>query len=175
MRGGSVAVLAAACLLFVPATASARGGPKDADLREYARGTWASFVAMTDERTGLPTDALKADGTRDVKTSTTNIGAYMWSAVAARRLGLIGERELLTRLSRTLDTLGRMERPLGGQYWNWYDYRTGQVIAPTPTFGNWLSSVDNGWLAVGLKVVENSVPQLARDARALYASMNFGV
>src|SRR3954449_1062338 len=177
MRLGSVAVLATALLLFVPAAASGRGGghDRDGDLRDYARGTWASFVAMTDEKSGLPTDALKADGTRDVKTSTTNIGAYLWSAVAARRLGLISQRELLTRLSRTLDTLGRMERSLGGQYWNWYDYRTGDKMPPSPALDNWLSSVDNGWLAVGLKVVENSVPQLAKKARALYDSMDFSV
>src|SRR4051794_15609064 len=117
MRLGTIAVLAA--LLLLPATASAHG---DADLRDYARGTWASFVAMTDARTGLPTDALKADGTRDVKTSTTNIGAYLWSAVVANRLGIISDRELTQRLSRTLDTLGGMERSLGGQYWNWYDH-----------------------------------------------------
>src|SRR5215218_3519572 len=117
MRLGSVAVLTALLLLVVPAKSSANGG-RDDDLREYARGTWASFVAMTDERTGLPTDALKADGSRDVKTSPTNIGAYIWSAVVARRLGLMSERELTQRLSRTLDTLGQIDRPLGGQYWN---------------------------------------------------------
>src|SRR5262249_25156360 len=154
MRIGLVAVLAALLLLF-PARASAH----DDQLRDYARGTWASFVAMTDEQTGLPTDALNADGTRDVKTSTTNIGAYLWSAVVGRRLGLIKGRELTQRLSRTLDTLSRMDRPLGGQYWNWYDHRTGAKIEPSPALDNWLSSVDNGWLAVGLKVVENSVPK----------------
>src|SRR3954454_16676312 len=101
MRLGFAAVLVAA-LLLVPSTASARGGNRDGDLREYARGTWASFVAMTDEKSGLPTDSLKADWTRDVKTSTTNIGAYMWSAVVARRLDIISDRELTKRLSRTL-------------------------------------------------------------------------
>ncbi len=125
MRLGFAAALVAASLL-VPSTASARGGRPDGDLRDYARGTWASFVAMTNEKSGLPTDALKADGTKDVKTSTTNIGAYMWSAVVARRLNILSERELQQRLSRTLDTLSRMDRSLGGQYWNWYDYRTGQ-------------------------------------------------
>ena len=39
---------------------------------------------MTDDESGLPTDQLNADGTRVPQTSTTNIGAYMWSAVAAR-------------------------------------------------------------------------------------------
>ena len=174
MRLGFAAVLVAA-LLLVPSTASARGGRPDADLREYARGTWASFVAMTSEKSGLPTDALKADGTKDVKTSTTNIGAYMWSAVVARRLNIISERELTQRLSRTLDTLSQMDRSLGGQYWNWYDYRTGAKLEPTPQLDNWLSSVDNGWLAVGLKVVANSVPQLSRKANAIYDTMDFGV
>ena len=42
---------------------------------------------MTDETTGLPTDLLHGDGSRDIQTSTTNIGAYMWSAVAAEELG----------------------------------------------------------------------------------------
>ena len=67
-------------------------------LQRYAEGTWASFVAMTDEQSGLPADTLKADGTRSVQTSTTNIGAYMWSALVAERLGIIGHRETVERL-----------------------------------------------------------------------------
>ena len=65
---------------------------------------------MTDERSGLPADILNADGSRSVQTSTTNIGAYMWSAVAAERLGIIKKRELVERLSKTVATLERMER-----------------------------------------------------------------
>ena len=129
---------------------------------------------------------LKKDGARSVQTSTTNIGAYLWSAVVAHRLGLIGRRELVMRVSRTLGTLERMERSLGGQYFNWYDHRTGEKLTYWPparerdpnapnTFLNWLSSVDNGWLAVGLRVIQNSVPELSRRARALFRSMDFGV
>src|SRR5688500_3453937 len=115
--------LAAVLLLMPVATASARSSGKG-ELRDYARGTWASFVAMTDTRSGLPADTLRQDGTRSVQTSTTNIGAYMWSAVVARRLRLISRRELVRRLSRTLETLEHMDRSLGGQYFNWYDHRT---------------------------------------------------
>ena len=64
-------------------------------LRQYAETTWASFAAMTDESSGLPADVLNADGTTSVQTSTTNIGAYMWSAVAAERLGIIRKKELV--------------------------------------------------------------------------------
>ena len=135
---------------------------------------------MTDERTGLPADSLHKDGTRSVQTSTTNIGAYMWSAVVAHRLGLISRFELVKRLSKTLSTLKGMERSDGNQYWNWYDHRTGEKLdywPPNPegNFLNWLSSVDNGWLAVGLRVVENSVPELSKPAGQLYKAMDFGI
>jgi len=174
MRFVKVAALVAA-LLLVPAARASAHDP----LRDYAQRTWASFVAMTDPSSGLPADALNADGSTSVQTSTTNIGAYMWSAVVARRLHLISQKELVSRLSRTLTTLGDMERyPGTGQYYNWYDHHTGEKLTVWPPTGKpldpILSSVDNGWLAVGLKIVANSVPQVARQARALYDAMNFG-
>src|SRR5919108_4165808 len=104
MRIGLAAVVAA-LLLFVDVSSASAAGSRGNELRDYARGTWASFVAMTDERSGLPADSLKADGTRSVQTSTTNIGAYMWSAVVARRLGLIERAELTARMRRTIGTL----------------------------------------------------------------------
>src|SRR3954471_21068053 len=69
-------------------------------LQRYARDTWASFVAMTDPNTGLPADSLKADGTRSVQTSTTNIGAYMWSTLVAEQLDLIRHEEAIERVNQ---------------------------------------------------------------------------
>jgi hypothetical protein len=161
------------------AAAAARDRRDAAVLHRYAADTWASLAAMTDARTGFPADSLGDDGTRSVQTSTTNIGAYLWSAVTARDLGIIGTRELVARLSRTLTTLERLERSSGGQYFNWYDARTGAVLTTWPPSGEpltpILSSVDNAWLATGLRVVRGAVPQLAARAAALYASMDFGV
>ena len=74
-------VVVATLLLAQPAAAHDRK-----TLERYAEGTWRSFAAMTDEQSGLPPDILERNGTRSVQTSTTNIGAYMWSAVAAERL-----------------------------------------------------------------------------------------
>ena len=148
-------------------------------LERYAEGTWRSFAAMTDERSGLPPDILNADGTTSVQTSTTNIGAYMWSAVAAERLGIIGHRELVSRMRRTITTLEGMERHDGdGQFYNWYDHHTGAKLTVWPPSGApltpILSSVDNGWLAVGLKIVADRVPEVSRRAGAIYDSMDFG-
>jgi hypothetical protein len=168
-------------LLLVPAAgASAQTGDERAQLRDYAQGTWESFVAMTDPSSGLPADILESDGDKSVQTSTTNVGAYMWSAVSAERLGLISRRELVRRLTRTITTLESMERYADtGQFYNWYDHRTGAKLTswpprPQDVFHPILSSVDNAWLAVGLKVVARTVPRLRGRARALYESMDFG-
>src|SRR3954471_2797547 len=169
-------VLTAALTVLLAAPAKA----DDGQLRQYAQRTWASFTAMTDPSSGLPADSLNADGTTSVQTSTTNIGAYMWSAVAARRLGIIKQRELVARLSKTLTTLEHMERYGNtGQYYNWYDHRTGAKLTDwppkhDPNFHPILSSVDNGWLAVGLRIVANRVPQVGRRAQAIYDAMDFG-
>jgi hypothetical protein len=168
-----LAGLVVALALLPAASASAR--PHDS-LQRYAEGTWASFVAMTDERTGLPADFVDADGTRSTPTSPTNIGAYLWSAVAAERLGVIRHPETVARLDRTLSTLERMERGQAGQYFNWYDIRTGALSPTTPGGGEatpWLSSVDNGWLAVGLRVVASRVPELRTRAQRLFDSLDF--
>ena len=172
MSGRRIAGLAVLVLLLFAAPAQAAD-----PLERYAEGTWASFVGMTDEHTGLPADFVHVNGTRSPPTSPTNIGAYLWSAVVAERLGIIRRRETVDRLGRTLTTLERMERAEGGQYFNWYDIRTG-AISPVSPGGDevtpWLSSVDNGWLAVGLRVVANRVPELRARAQALYDSMDFG-
>ncbi len=145
----------------------------------YARTTWASFVAMTDPDTGLPADSLNADGTASVQTSTTNIGAYMWSTVVAERLGIIRHREAVARLKATLHSLETMERHQpSGQFYNWYDHTTGAKLTAWPPSGDpltpILSSVDNGWLATGLRVVANAVPDVSRRASRLFDSMHFG-
>lgn len=182
-RLATALVLAALVVSALPAAADAAGrGLRPADratLLDYARTTWASMVAMTDPDSGLPADSLKADGTQSVQTSTTNIGAYLWSTVVAERLGIIGHDEALARIHRTLTTLEGMERhEPSGQFYNWYDHRTGEKLTVWPETGQplkpILSSVDNGWLAAGLKVVAGAEPEAAKQAMALFDSMHFG-
>src|SRR5436190_105565 len=178
LRVRSTAALVALLLLVLLPAAGASADTLS--LRDVAHRTWDSFTAMVDTDSGLPADVLNADGTTSVQTSTTNIGAYMWSAVAAQRLGFISKQELAARLSRTLTTLEHMERYGDtGQYYNWYDHRDGSKLtywppSPNDEFHPILSSVDNGWLAVGLRIVQRSVPALSNRAGALYHAMNFG-
>ncbi|MBA2529141.1 MAG: DUF3131 domain-containing protein, partial [Euzebyales bacterium] len=177
--------LAVAMLLAVPASiagakpAASSPASQKATLRGYAADTWRSFVMMTDEHTGLPADNVSADGRRSEYTSPTNIGAYMWSTLAARDIGVITPREARSRIARTLRTVSTLERhEPSGQFFNWYRPTTGEKLTTWPVDGNpvypFLSSVDNGWLAASLKMVAASVPQLREQASALYDSMDFG-
>jgi hypothetical protein len=178
----ALAALVIAAAAFPATTAGAASGlsaAQRATLLEYAGDTWASFVAMTDADTGLPADSLAADGTPSIQTSTTNIGAYMWSTVVAERLGFIDHAETVARLERTLQSLETMERHQpSGQFFNWYDHTNGEVLTVWPPTGDpvipILSSVDNGWLATGIHIVANSVPELSERAGALFDSMHFG-
>ncbi len=121
---------------------------------------------------------MSSAGVRSPETSTTNIGGFMWSTVVAEKLEIISRAEAVQRLDRVLDSLETMERHQpDGQYYNWYDINTLQKLA----FGGppRLSSVDNGWLAAGLKVVSTSAKEtstsIAARAKAIYDSMDFGV
>ncbi|HMJ37440.1 MAG TPA: glucoamylase family protein [Baekduia sp.] len=180
----AAATALALALGAAPAGAAAGGhggssGDGAPDLQRYAAGTWRSFEAMTDPASGLPADVLNADGTTSVQTSTTNIGAYLWSAYVAQRLGFLDRPEMVARMSKTIASLEHMERhTASGQFYNWYDHHTGAKLTTWPPTGApltpILSSVDNAWLATGLRIVRGGVPELARRAGALYDSMNFG-
>src|SRR5438105_296923 len=101
-----ILLLILALAISLPSAAAAeRAGEGEGVLQRYARDTWASFVAMTDPNTGLPADSLSVDGTQSVQTSTTNIGAYMWSTVVADQLHIIKHSEAVARLRRTLHSL----------------------------------------------------------------------
>lgn len=170
----------------VPEAASTVADLSAADmdtLRRYLADTWTSLDEMTDPATGLPADniggALAAES-RSSYTSPTNIGGYLWSAVVARDAGLITAAEARERMSVTLTTLAGMQRhEASGMYYNWYNPATGTRLDTWPESGDhinqFLSSVDNGWLAASLRIVAKAEPALADQANALYDSMNFGV
>jgi hypothetical protein len=159
------------------------GGIDRGTINRWARDTWASMVAMTDPRTGLPADNISGpleSPTRSGYTSPTNIGGYLWSTVTARELGIISAGECRTRLTRTLTSLSGMKHhEPSGMFYNWYDEASGDVVTVWPENGTtvypFLSSVDNGWFAAALMVVRNAEPRIAGLANSLLSKMNFGM
>ena len=151
-------------------------------LREYAADTWRSMAAMADPKTGLVSDnvgkGLEASD-RAAYTSPTNIGAYLWSAIAARDIGLITPKDAKKRIALTLKTLPTLEKHEdSGMFYNWYDPATGAKLTTWPADGSkvnpFLSSVDNGWLATALVMVKDKVPSLAKAADKVLKPMDFG-
>src|SRR5215216_574220 len=175
-------LVGALTLAGAAATATSADKPKGdqrATELAYARDTYRSFEMMLYPETGLPADNVSAAGVRSRFTSPTNIAAYMWSTVAARDLGIITHGDARERLAQTLETLAHLEHHQpSGQFYNWYDPQTGQKLTTWPVDGStvtpFLSSVDNGWLAVGLKIVREAVPQLRDEADAILDQMDFG-
>lgn len=109
-RATSVVALVLVVLAIGPASEALAADASDT-LQSYARGTWASFAALTDDESGLPADSLDADGTRSVQTSTTNIGAYMWSTLVAIGNALGGD--FLRRAFTTPDVKRTLTRVIG--------------------------------------------------------------
>lgn len=147
-------------------------------LQLYARATWQSFTALAYPN-GLPADWISAGGERARTTTPTNIGAYLWSTLAARELQIITPEDARARISQTLETLGKLERhTASGQFYNWYDAQTAECLTHWPPSGStvypFLSSVDNGWLAVALVMVKNAIGELRSQAASLLEGFDFG-
>ena len=136
-------------------------------LERLASDTWRGLAAFTDREHSLPLDTVRLDSAVLSKpmglgdySNVTNIGLYLMDVVAARELGLIGEKEAEIRLNNTLSTLDKLET-WQGFFYNYYDTTT---LERTSHF---LSFVDSAWLSAGLMVVRNSVPQLAQRCTRL--------
>ncbi|HSD42064.1 MAG TPA: glucoamylase family protein [Burkholderiales bacterium] len=122
-------------------------------LRLVARRTWRffeTFVTATDHM--LPPDNFQEDPRPTVahRTSPTNLGVYLLSAVSARDFGWTGTIEVVDRLEATLATMGRLQR-FRGHFYNWYDTRDLRPLEP-----QYVSSVDSGNLAGHLIALANA-------------------
>ncbi len=136
------------------------------ELRRLARETWSFFETFVGaEDHWLPPDNYQEDPKGEVahRTSPTNIGLYLLSALAAHDFGYLSLTALVERLEKIFETLDQLER-YHGHFYNWYDTRTLRPLQP-----GYISTVDSGNLLaclVALKQglrekVEEPVPSLS--------------
>ena len=123
------------------------------DLRLVARRTWRffeTFVTAADQM--LPPDNFQEDPKSVLahRTSPTNMGLYLLSAVSARDFGWMGATETVERLEATLVTMGSLQR-FRGHFYNWYDTSDLRPLDP-----RYVSTVDSGNLAGHLIAVANA-------------------
>src|SRR5207248_3295087 len=122
-------------------------------LRLVARRTWRYFETfVTADDHMLPPDNFQEDP-RPVlahRTSPTNLGLYLLSAVSARDFGWAGTLQTVERLEATLATMSSLQR-FRGHFYNWYDTRDLRPLDP-----RYVSSVDSGNLAAHLLALANA-------------------
>ena len=117
------------------------------ELRRLARRTWLFFEQfISPEDQWLPPDHFQEAplGIVAHRTSPTNIGLALLSALGAYDLGYLEALTLSTRLISSLDTLEKLER-YRGHFLNWYDTRSLEPLHP-----RYVSTVDSGNLAACL-------------------------
>jgi cyclic beta-1,2-glucan synthetase len=106
-----------------------------------ARKTWSYFEEfMTADDNWLPPDNYQEQPVAMIahRTSPTNMGLSLLSALAAADFGYISGGELLARCSRTLLSMAGLQR-YQGHFFNWYDTRSCQPLPP-----RYVSAVDSG-------------------------------
>ncbi|MGZ5787698.1 MAG: glucoamylase family protein, partial [Ramlibacter sp.] len=123
------------------------------ELRLIARRTWRFFETfVTPADNMLPPDNFQDDPKPAVahRTSPTNIGLYLLSAVAARDFGWAGTLETVERIEAAFASLDKLPR-FKGHFYNWYGTLDLQPLAPA-----YVSSVDSGNLAGHLIALANA-------------------
>ncbi|MBP1701736.1 MAG: carbohydrate binding protein [Chloroflexi bacterium] len=117
------------------------------ELHRLARRTWLFFEQFIGpEDQWLPPDHFQEAplGIVAHRTSPTNIGMALLSALGAYDLGYLEVLTLSTRLISSFDTLEKLER-FRGHFLNWYDTRSLDPLHP-----RYVSTVDSGNLAASL-------------------------
>jgi cyclic beta-1,2-glucan synthetase len=131
------------------------------ELRLTARRTWRffeTFVTATDNM--LPPDNFQETPKPIVahRTSPTNIGLYLLSAVAARDFGWAGTLQTIERLEAAFASMRRLQQ-FEGHFFNWYD-----TLDLRPLDPQYVSSVDSGNLAGHLVALANACEEMMQGA-----------
>ncbi len=126
-------------------------------LSQVARRTWRYFSSfVTAETSWLPPDNYQVahQNRLAMRTSPTNIGLWMTSALGAHDCGYLTLNQVVEKLTGTMETIGRLERH-EGHLLNWYDIQTLAPLEP-----RYVSTVDSGNLLGALWALEQGLGEL---------------
>ena len=126
-------------------------------VRKVARRTWRYFSDFVSEETSwLPPDNYQVfhQDQLAMRTSPTNIGLWMLSALAARDFGYLTGDQIVQTLGRSMETIAKLDRH-EGHLLNWYDVQTLKPLEP-----RYVSTVDSGNLLGALWSLEHGLEEL---------------
>ncbi len=139
-------------------------------LRAVAADTWKYFENAQNSGNLLIVDHIRVGDAPLASdyTSPTNIGLDLMSIVAAEKMKIITWDFAVTSLRKKLEQIENMRR-WKNLYYNYYETTKLSVT------NGFLSSVDNGWLAIALVVVRQALDrELYREATKILNRMDFG-
>ena len=132
--------------------------------RRYARDIWRYFEELvTASENHLPPDNISFNPEKRLarRTSPTNIGLYLVSALCARDFGFISTDELFRRISDTVEILEKLER-FKGHFYNWYSTEDTSVLSP-----RYISTVDSGNLTACLITLKEGLREFVSEKSEL--------
>lgn len=144
--------------------------PPEQRLRAIAGDTWGYFRDLVDHRHHLPLNYIQTKPIPLIGdyASTTDVAMYLLSVVSAYDLDFIDYASALARIGETLRQLSQLPH-WRNFFYNYYSTTNLQIT------NQYISSVDNGWLAMALIVIRQAFPELAASANQLLAPMDFSV
>ncbi len=154
-----------------PEPREALSGQDEGMLRRIARRTWRYFDDFVSVDTAwLPPDNYQVSHQNKLafRTSPTNIGLWMLSALAANDFGYLTIDQTIERLTKTMETLNKLER-YEGHLLNWYDLEELEPLRP-----RYVSSVDSGNLIAALWTLEQGIAE-SLDKPVLSSSVSGGL
>ncbi len=128
-------------------------------LRRVGRRTWLFFERFVGPDTHwLPPDNYQEDPRVALadRTSPTNMGLALNSALAAHDMGWFDSLSLAAWLRNSMDGMSQLER-YRGHWLNWYELRDLNRLEPA-----YVSTVDSGNLAVSLVTISQGLGELIR-------------
>lgn len=154
------------------------------DLGLVAHQTWFFLQNHLDPGTGLPFDRveLRNGETQLYKiTSPSNIGLALLSCVAGDKLSYIDKSQVFSQIKLLINSIESLKIKLG-MFVNWYQTDTCQPVVNWPNFPEkegkieeFVSSVDNAWLAIGLLIVAEHFPELKLKIDKILDHMDFRI
>ena len=141
-------------------------GADKAYLKSVAAETWRSIDALVEPAHGLPYDSTAHAET----TSTSNLGFYMTSILAAREFGFIDNSVALAKLRRVIEVLKSLPT-WHGFIATWTNVHT--LKPRIDTNEHVVSLLDAGNFAASLVTVGQAFPEIAQDCNALVRQMDF--
>ncbi len=129
-------------------------------LLTYAASMWDYFDELCGEKNNyLPPDNIQFIPVRKVaaRTSPTNIGLMLVSFLAARDFGFISSEELFERLTKSMESVEKLEKYKGNLF-NWYDTVSLKTVEP-----RFVSTVDSGNFLCCLTALKEGVREYSAE------------